>query len=90
MRHGHEEIDIMTRNLKIKPTTEAQMIFLNPFNVCSSRKWKFVCMLVDEETNRSYLFANGTKRTKQTWLRQQDLENTYQPKYLTANVILSL
>jgi hypothetical protein len=34
--------------------------FLNPFTVCSSYKRKFViCPFVDEETNGSYLFANG-------------------------------
>jgi hypothetical protein len=32
--------------------TEAQVILLNPFAVCSLRKLKFVvCPFVDEETN---------------------------------------
>ncbi len=41
--------------------TEAQAIFLNPFNVCSSCERKFVvCLFIDEETtNRIYPFANG-------------------------------
>jgi hypothetical protein len=43
-----------------KRKAEAQVIFLNPFTVCSSCKWKFVvCPLVYEETNGSYLFAKG-------------------------------
>ncbi len=38
------------------------VIFLNPFTICSSCKWKFVvCPFVDKETNGSYLFANGLK-----------------------------
>jgi hypothetical protein len=46
-----------------KLKTEAQEIFLNLFGVCSSWKWKFVfCPFVDEETNRSYPFANGLNR----------------------------
>jgi hypothetical protein len=40
--------------------TEAYGFILNQFSVCSSYKWKFiVCPFDDEETNRSYLFANG-------------------------------
>ncbi len=40
--------------------TEAQGIFLYPFTVCASCKLKFViCPFVDEETNKSYPFANG-------------------------------
>ncbi len=35
-------------------------IFLNPFTVCSSCKWKFfVGPFVDKETNGIYSFANG-------------------------------
>jgi hypothetical protein len=47
-------------NIIILPfQTEAQAIFLDPFIVCSSCKWKFVVrQFVDEETNGSYLFAN--------------------------------
>jgi hypothetical protein len=42
--------------------TEAQMIFLNLFTVCSLCKQKFVvCPLVYKETNGCYLFANGLK-----------------------------
>jgi hypothetical protein len=38
--------------------TEAQAIFLNPFNICLKRKRKFVvCPFIDEETNVSYLFS---------------------------------
>jgi hypothetical protein len=38
----------------------AQVIFLNPVTICSSCKWKSVVLpFVDEETNRSYPFANG-------------------------------
>ncbi len=34
-------------------------IFLNPFTICSLYKRKFViCPFADEETNRSYPFAN--------------------------------
>jgi hypothetical protein len=40
--------------------TEVQAIFFNPFTVRSMCKWKlFICLFVDVETNRSYLFANG-------------------------------
>jgi hypothetical protein len=46
--------------IKRKQKMESQAIFLNPFIVCSSCKCKFiVCLFVDEETNRSYSFANG-------------------------------
>jgi hypothetical protein len=46
-----------------KRKTEAQAIFLNLFTVCSSCKRKFVvCPSVNEETNGSYLFANGRNR----------------------------
>ncbi len=42
---------------------EAQAIFLNPFTICSLFKWDFVfCLLIDEETNRSYPFANKLNR----------------------------
>ncbi len=45
---------------RFKRKTEAQVIFLYPFTVCSSCKRKFVvCPFVYEETYRSYLFANG-------------------------------
>ncbi len=38
---------------------EAQAIFLNPFTICSLCKCNFVfSLLIDEETNRSYPFAN--------------------------------
>ncbi len=54
-RHGHEDIDG-----DIKRKTEAQLIFLNPFTVCSSCIQKFIsCPFVDEETKGSYPFANG-------------------------------
>ncbi len=40
--------------------TEAQVILLNPFAVCSLRKLKFVvCPFVDEETNGGQQFVNG-------------------------------
>jgi hypothetical protein len=39
---------------------EAQAIFLHPFTICSSCTRKFVVFpFIDEETNRSYPFANG-------------------------------
>jgi hypothetical protein len=39
--------------------TEAQVIFLNQFNICSSCKQKsVVCLFVDKGTNRSYPLAN--------------------------------
>jgi hypothetical protein len=61
-RHGGVETrrrrDMEARRHQTK--TEAQVIFLNPFTVCSSLKLKFfVCPFVDEETNGSYPFANG-------------------------------
>jgi hypothetical protein len=38
----------------------SQMIFLNPLDVCSSCKQKFVvCPFVEEETNRSYPLQMG-------------------------------
>ncbi len=38
-----------------KQKTDGREIFLNPFTVCSSCKWKFViCPFVSEETNGSY------------------------------------
>jgi hypothetical protein len=47
-------------NLKWKPKTKAQAIFLNPFTVCSSCKRKFVvCPFVDKEPKESYPFANS-------------------------------
>jgi hypothetical protein len=56
-RHGNIE---KGRHGDTKRKTEAQAIFLNAFNVCSSCKRKFViCSFVDEETNGSYPFANG-------------------------------
>jgi hypothetical protein len=43
-----------------KRKTEAQVIVLHPFIVCSSCKRKLVvCLFVYEETNGSYPFANG-------------------------------
>jgi hypothetical protein len=45
-----------------KGKMEAWMIFLNLFTIYSSCKQKFyVCPFVYEETNGSYLFANGLK-----------------------------
>ncbi len=42
-----------------KRKTEVQAIFLNPFTMCSSCKWKFViCPFANEEKNRSYPFAS--------------------------------
>jgi hypothetical protein len=50
----------LTKKFKRKRKTVAQAIFLNLFTVFSSSQWNFViCPLADEETNRSYLFANG-------------------------------
>jgi hypothetical protein len=47
-------------NEKNKWKREAQVIFLNPFTVCSSCKQKFiVCPFVDEEPNGTCPFANG-------------------------------
>ncbi len=60
-RHG--DMEKWNFNKYIKWKTEAQVIFLNLFTVCSSCKWKLdVCPLVDEETGRSYPFANGLNR----------------------------
>jgi hypothetical protein len=45
--------------LNRKWKTEAQMIFLNHFTICSSCKQKFVvCPFVDEQASESYPFAN--------------------------------
>jgi hypothetical protein len=45
--------------VKRKNGKKDQVIFLNPFTVCSLCKWKLaVCPFVDEQTNRSYQFAN--------------------------------
>jgi hypothetical protein len=58
-RNGDMESDgdIETSNGKRKP--EAQVIFLNPFTVCSSCKQKFViCPFTDKETNGSCPFLN--------------------------------
>jgi hypothetical protein len=53
---------------KIKWLTEAKAIFLNPLIVCSSCKRKlFVCLFVDEETKRSYLFAYGQNGLAHLW-----------------------
>jgi hypothetical protein len=63
--HGNieEDIETWTRTGNRKRKREAQAIFLNPFTVCTSCKWKFVvCPFVDEETIRSYPFANKLKR----------------------------
>jgi hypothetical protein len=55
-RHGDGGME----NEEIKQKTEAQPIFLNPFTVCSSCKWKFVfCQFFNEEINGSNPFANG-------------------------------
>jgi hypothetical protein len=58
-KHGDMETwrheDMETSNGKRKPG----QCFLNPFTVCSWCKRKFViCPFVDEETNKSYPFAN--------------------------------
>ncbi len=46
--------------LPFKRKTKAEAIFLNPFIVCSLCKRKFVvCPVVNEQTNKSYPFANG-------------------------------
>jgi hypothetical protein len=58
---------------RFKRETEAQSIFLDPFAVCSSCKWKFVCPFVNEETSGSYPFASGPNRLNglsHPWLRQ--------------------
>ncbi len=48
---------------KIKRKTEALVIFLHPFTICSSCKRKFVvCPFVDEEANKSYLLASRLNR----------------------------
>jgi hypothetical protein len=48
---------------------EAHVIFLQPFTVCSSYKRKFVVyLLVDKETNGSYLFANGLYGLAHLWV----------------------
>jgi hypothetical protein len=45
---------------RFKRKTEVQVIFLNPFTVCSLCIRKFVvCPFIDEETSRIYSFAIG-------------------------------
>jgi hypothetical protein len=69
-RHGdvetwrHTDMDTwIWRHGDIKRKTEAQAIFLNPSTSCSLCKQKFlVCPFVDEETHKSYPFANGLNR----------------------------
>jgi hypothetical protein len=65
-RHGDMELlgkfGSFTKKSTGKLITEAQTIFLNLFTICSSCERKFVVSpFVDEETNRSYPFANGLK-----------------------------
>ncbi len=51
-----------------KRKMEAQAIFLDPFIVCSSCKWKLVvCPFIYVETNRSYPFANGLNGLAHLW-----------------------
>jgi hypothetical protein len=53
---GHRDVKTWEtwRHGDIKRKTEAQTIFLNPCNVCSSRKWKLViCPFLDELTKRT-------------------------------------
>jgi hypothetical protein len=41
------------------------VIFLNPFTICSSCKWKFVvCLSVDKETNGNYPSSNRLNELK--------------------------
>jgi hypothetical protein len=48
-----------------KGKIEAKAVFLNPFTVYSSCKLKFVvCLFIEKETNRSYLFVNGLNGLK--------------------------
>jgi hypothetical protein len=47
---------------KIKWKRKNQVIFLNPFTVCSSCKRKFVVCPLVEETNGSCSFTNGLNR----------------------------
>ncbi len=48
-------LPFQTENEKRKP----RRIFLDLFTICSSCKWKIVvCLFVDKETNKTYLFAN--------------------------------
>jgi hypothetical protein len=71
-RHGEMEAwrngDIETwrqrqRHEYIKWKTGALAIIINPFTVCSTCKQKLIVFpFVDEETNRSYPFANGLNR----------------------------
>ncbi len=58
-----EIINFATEPLQKNKTgnkTEAQAIFLTPFTICSSCKWKFfVCPFVVEETKGSYPGVTG-------------------------------
>ncbi len=43
--------------------TEAHVIFISPFTICSSCKLKYVVYpFIYEETNASYPFTNGLNR----------------------------
>jgi hypothetical protein len=72
LRHIHGCGNMETwRHQTEKGKIKAQVIFLNTFTVCSSRKKKFVaCVFVDKETNGSYPFANkqnGLNRLAHLW-----------------------
>jgi hypothetical protein len=63
--HRKQNYIIICCRFKRNTETEAQLIFLHRFTICSSYKWKFVIFpFVDEETNRSYPFGNRLKWTK--------------------------
>jgi hypothetical protein len=65
LRHWDMDVETWTWTHQMEKM-EARAIFLNPFTICSSCKRKFVfCRILDEETNRSYPFAERlqTKRT---------------------------
>jgi hypothetical protein len=60
--------------LKNQIEMETKAIFLNPFTVWSSCKWKFViCPFLDKETNGSYPLANGHNGLAHLCLLVKDL-----------------
>jgi hypothetical protein len=67
-KHGYMDMETW-KHVEIETSTEnGSPVFLNPFTVCLSYKWKFVlCPFVDEETYGSYPFANGLKGHAHLW-----------------------
>ncbi len=62
-KHGDIDMEFWPFTKKIKQKSEAQVIFLSPFTICSSCKQKFCqCPFGHKETNGSYRFADGLNK----------------------------